>query len=186
MNEFIVTDHGVKADLPSLQTEALQKIFDLCPGTVVFPAGTYRTGGLLIRSDTTILLKSGAVLVGSDERTDYPVFPVPEGVELRTDMEMITGYYTQGPWKEYRRAILSAYGEKNIAILGEEGSLIDGSDCYDPDAVGIKTGFTTPAGHCLAARTASSSRTAKTSFCAAIRSAPAATSCIRSITAKIS
>ena len=143
MKEFLVTDYGVKADLPSLQTEALQKVFDLCPGTVIFPAGTYRTGGLLIHSDTTILLKTGAVLVGSDECTDFPVFPVPEGVELRTDMEMITGYYTQGPWKEYRRAILSAYGEKNVSIIGEEGSLIDGSDCYDPDG---EEGFRGPHG----------------------------------------
>jgi hypothetical protein len=47
-------------------------------------------------------------------------------------MELITQYYGQ-PWETYRRAILSAYGEKNISIIGEPGSAIDGVNCYDPD-----------------------------------------------------
>ncbi len=143
MKEYVVTDYGVRANAPELQTEALQKIFDLCPGTVVFPAGTYRTGGLLLRSGTTVLLKNGAVLTGSDECTDYPVWDIPEGVEMRSDMEMLTGYYKQGPWKEYRRAILSAYGQKDLKILGEAGGLIDGSDCYDPNG---EEGFRGPHG----------------------------------------
>lgn len=84
-------------------------------------------------SDTTLYLESGARLVGSDICEDYEVFEVPDGVELRTDMEMITQYYKNRPWKEYRRAIISVYGGRNIAVIGEEDSLIDGDDCADPN-----------------------------------------------------
>ena len=132
---YKVTDYGVIANLCALQTEALQAVFDLCRvqgGTIVLPEGRYYTGGLRMWSDTTLYLERGAMLIGSDRCEDYPVFEVPEGVELRTDMELITQYYDNRPWETYRRAILSVYGGKNIAVIGEEGSLIDGQDCTDP------------------------------------------------------
>lgn len=133
--KYRLTDYGVKADAPELQTEAIQKVFDLCRaegGTVVIPRGRFRTGGLRMWSDMTLYLESGAVLQGSDVCEDYPVFDVPEGVELRTDMELITQYYVN-PWPEYRRAILSVYGGKNISIIGEPDSHVNGSDCCDPN-----------------------------------------------------
>lgn len=135
-NKFILTDFGVEADSEELQTEKIQRVFDMCRengGTVVVPKGRFITGGLRMWSDTTLYLESGAQLVGSDVCEDYEVFDVPEGIELRTDMEMITQYYKNRPWKEYRRAIISVYGGKNISVIGEEGSLIDGDDCTDPN-----------------------------------------------------
>ena len=131
---FLVTDYGAKPDIHELQTERLQAVFDLCRdggGTVVIPKGRFLTGGLRMWSDTTLYLESGAALIGSDICEDYAVFDVPAGVELRTDMELITQYY-KIPWKEYRRAILSVYGGKNISVIGEPGSVIDGQDCADP------------------------------------------------------
>ena len=153
MNEktYVITDYGVKANSDELQTEAIQRVLDLCGktgGTVVIPEGRFTAAGLLMHSDTTILLKTGAVLLGSEECTDYAVCAVPEGVELRTDMELIDEYYRTYPYmapdkNEYRRAIISAYGAKNIAIIGEEGSLIDGQDCFDPKG---EEGFRGPHG----------------------------------------
>ena len=142
MKEYLVTDYGVVRDDDTLQTEAFQQVFDLCResgGTIIIPAGTYRISGVRMWSDTTLLLKSGAVLLGSTDCNDYPIFEVPEGVEMRSDLELITQYYQRSfapdaPfWQNYRRAMISAYGEKNITILGEEGAVIDGQDCYDPD-----------------------------------------------------
>ena len=142
MNQYQVTDYGVIAGSDALQTEAFQRVFDLCRengGTIIIPAGTYRISGVRMWSDTTLILKSGAVLLGSTDCNDYPIFEVPEGVEMRSDLELITQYYQHffapdAPfWQNYRRAMISAYGEKNIAILGEEGAIIDGQDCYDPD-----------------------------------------------------
>lgn len=133
--EYNITDYGAVAGLYELQTEVIQKVFDFCRdtgGTVIIPEGRFRVGGLRMWSDTTLYLKNGAELIGSDICEDYAVFPVPENVELRTDMELITQYYNNRPWETYRRAILSVYGGKNISIIGEPGSLIDGSDCTDP------------------------------------------------------
>ena len=147
MNRYVITDYGVTPNTVALQTEAIQKVFDLCRkggGTVVIPAGRYVVAGLRMWSDTTLYLEAGAELLGSEKCTDYPVFEVPEGVELRTDMELITQYYLDKPWPEYRRAMISAYGEKNISIIGEgETSVIDGQDCFDPDG---EEGFRGPHG----------------------------------------
>ena len=147
MNRYVITDYGVIPNTDALQTEAIQRVLDLCReggGTVVIPKGYFCAAALRMWSDTTLYLEAGAQLLGSEECTDYEVFPVPEGVELRTDMELITQYYLDKPWPEYRRAMISAYGEKNIAIIGEgEDSVIDGRDCFDPDG---EEGFRGPHG----------------------------------------
>ena len=131
---YRLTDHDIAPDAACPQTEAIQKVLDFCKhggGTVVFPKGTYRVAGLLLRSDTTVYLESGAVLLGSENCDDYAVFDVPEGVALRTDVEMIPQYFGYKKRAEYRRAMLSAYGEEHIAIIGEPGSVIDGQNCWD-------------------------------------------------------
>lgn len=135
MNRYVITDYGVVADLPDLQTEKIQAVLDLCKnggGTVVIPRGHFHTAALYMHSDTTLYLESGAVLFGSDNCDDYEIFDIPDSVDMRSDMELITQYYGT-PWDAYRRAIISAYGEKNISIIGECNSAIDGVNCYDPD-----------------------------------------------------
>ncbi len=131
---YKLSDFGVIPDVEYLQTKAIQKVLDLCKdsgGTVIFPKGTYCFAGLLLHSDTTICLKTGAVLLGSKSCEDYDVFDVPDGVQLRTDMELIPQQYGFKPWREYRRAMFSAYGAKNVSIIGEPGSVIDGQNCWD-------------------------------------------------------
>lgn len=135
---YLITDYGARAGEPSLQTARVQAVLDLCReggGTVVIPAGEFRVASLRMWSDTTIRLLDGARLIGSEDCEDYEVYDVPAGVELRTDMELISQYYEErhpgGPWAEYRRAMISAYGERNIAIIGEGECLIDGKNCYD-------------------------------------------------------
>ena len=130
---YILTEHGVCADTGKLQTEEIQAVLDRCRGvggTVVVPAGEFCVSSLRMWSDTTLLLLDGARLIGSEDCEDYEVYEVPSGVELRTDMEMITQYYGT-PWASYRRAMISAYGERNISIIGEGDALIDGKNCYD-------------------------------------------------------
>ena len=133
---YDVTAFGITPDADVLQTQAIQKVLDLCEnggGTVVFPKGAYRVSGLLLHSDTTVLLKSGAALLGSENCDDYAVFDVPENVSLRTDQEMIPQYFGDKKRAEYRRAMLSAYGERRVSIIGEPGAVIDGQNCFDPD-----------------------------------------------------
>ena len=132
---YDITAFGAVPDAEAPQTAAIQRALDACAqtgGVVVIPRGRFVTAGLRMYSDTEVHLAAGARLVGSGDCADYAVFPVPEGVTLYTDMEMIPAYYNRPLWPEYRRAILSAYGEHDVAVTGEADAAIDGSDCYDP------------------------------------------------------
>ena len=135
MNKYRVTDYGVVLNSKELQTEAFQKVFDMCKnggGTIIVPKGKYLVAALRMWSNTTLYLEEGAEIFGSDNCDDYQVFPIPKGMEMRSDMELITQYYGK-PWDTYRRAIITAYGEKNISIIGEKDSAFDGQNCYDPN-----------------------------------------------------
>jgi polygalacturonase len=65
-NVFNVRDHGAKGDGSTLDTAAIQKIFDAVRktgGTIVFPAGDYVSGPLELRGDNvTLQLDEGATL----------------------------------------------------------------------------------------------------------------------------
>ena len=135
MNSYIVTDYGVTPDAEYFQTDKIQSVLDLCRdsgGKVIIPRGNYRVSSLRLWSDTTLYLSSGARLEASEVCEDYEVYPIPDGMELHTDMEMITQYYENRPWPEYRRAIISVYGGRNISIIGEPDSHIDGMNCAGP------------------------------------------------------
>ena len=135
MQKYCLTDYGVKVDCTTLQTEAIQAVFDLCKengGIVVVPKGKFYLSSVRMWSNTTLYLETGAELYGSENCEDYEVFPIPEGMEMRSDMELITGYYGKA-WDTYRRAMITCYGEKNVAIIGEPYSVLDGRNCYDPN-----------------------------------------------------
>ncbi len=135
MNEYRITDHGVKTDSTELQTKEIQAVLDFCRengGVVIVPKGRFYVSSLWLWSDTTLYLESGAELYGSDNCDDYEVFDIPYGVDMRSDMELITQYYGK-PWETYRRAMISSYGQKNISVIGETDSVIDGVNCYDPN-----------------------------------------------------
>lgn len=75
-----VADFGVDNSGKSVQTENIQEALDAVAaqnegqgGSLIFPAGTYLTGTLNIRSNTTVYLAPGALIQGSDKATDYPV-----------------------------------------------------------------------------------------------------------------
>ena len=150
MQEYIVTDYGVKTDSLEYQTEEIQKVIDLCKengGKVILPNGEYYISSLRLWSNTTLYLESGAKLIGSEEVDDYIVFDFPEGVESRNDKDYFLEFTTPKSENEYynnyRRAMISAYGEENIAVIGEENTVIDGRDCYDENG---EEGFRGPHG----------------------------------------
>ena len=65
----------ISPDSQTVITEQIQRAIDSCAatggGTVVFPAGNYRTGGLHLRSNVTLQLEKGATLQGSNRLEDY-------------------------------------------------------------------------------------------------------------------
>lgn len=128
---FDVRTQGAMGDGTTLDTGALQKSIDACHaaggGVVYFPTGIFLTGSLILRSNLTLHLSPGAVLLGSGTLTDYPVAsPRPTS---RDDPS-----HPSPPHPELNgRHLLYAYGAENIAIEG--GGVIDGhgSAFFDRD-----------------------------------------------------
>ena len=63
--------YGLVADGVTDNTARLQAALSTCPagGTVYLPAGRYRTASLFLKSETTLYLEKGAVLLGDNDRT---------------------------------------------------------------------------------------------------------------------
>ena len=63
---FNVKDYGAKADGKNLDSPAINSAIDTCSkaggGTVYFPAGTYLSGSIRLKSNITLYLDSGATI----------------------------------------------------------------------------------------------------------------------------
>ena len=72
-----VLDHGALGDASTLNTGAFQKAVTACVkqkgGTIFVPAGIYRTGPIELKSNITLMLETGTVLLGSELVADYQV-----------------------------------------------------------------------------------------------------------------
>lgn len=128
-------------------TAVLQKAFDDCfragGGSVTVEQGVYAVKGLRIRSNTTLLLKSGAVLKASrncdefDVLADDKVEPVPPnafapGVVWASPKKRKTNDHLLKCASRWNNGIIRILGARNVRIVGEAGSVIDGCDSYDP------------------------------------------------------
>ncbi|NMB90970.1 MAG: glycoside hydrolase family 28 protein, partial [Chloroflexi bacterium] len=93
---FNVRTYGAVGDGMVLDTAAIQAAIDACHrhggGTVVVPAGRYRTGALSLYDHVTLYLNAGCVLAGSQDPADYPVISSRwEGSEQLTYAPLISG-----------------------------------------------------------------------------------------------
>ena len=137
MKIFHIYEYGARF-CDELQTEAIQKAIDDCflagGGRVVIPCGIFLTGDLRIRSNVELYLESGAILKGSRNPEDYmeylkdtlePVTVEPVGNTPATGRSSVaTSRWSNG--------LIRAFDAENISVVGEKGSYIDGSNCYDP------------------------------------------------------
>lgn len=77
--DFNVRDLGATGDGKTLDTAVIQKALDDCGkaggGTVRFPAGTYYSKPLTVRTKTTIQLDDGATLLASTNHADWMKVP---------------------------------------------------------------------------------------------------------------
>ena len=94
---------GIKSNGTTLNTNSIQKAIDFISenggGRLVFYVGRYLTGTIHLKSNVTIQLEEGAILVGSVNPLDY---------------EFMTGW----------TALIFAHDQKNIGITGK--GVIDG------------------------------------------------------------
>jgi polygalacturonase len=85
-----VRDFGATGDGATKDTAAIQKAVDRCGvlggGAVLFPPGTYLSGAIALRSNTTLRLAGNATILGSSDFADYPV------TQVRWEGKWIPGY----------------------------------------------------------------------------------------------
>jgi hypothetical protein len=114
---FPVVKYGAVGDGVRLNTEAIQAAIDACTeaggGTVYFPAGRYLSGTIYLKSNVTVHLETGAVLVGSKSLKDYPA-TIP-------DYRSYTDNYTE-------KSLIYGENLENIAIEGR--GTVDGQGAY--------------------------------------------------------
>ena len=67
--DYNILSYGAKSDTTVLSTQALQQAIDACHkaggGRVVVPAGHYKTGTIILKSNVHLYLEQGATLYGS-------------------------------------------------------------------------------------------------------------------------
>lgn len=137
MKIFNICDYGAVIS-DSLQTHAIQSAIDACflagGGKVLIPCGIFLTGGIRLRSNVELYLESGAILKGSRNPEDYMAF-IDDQIEPVT-MEEVGNTPQTGrsaiATSRWSNGLIRALDARNIAVIGEKGSYIDGSNCYDP------------------------------------------------------
>ena len=143
-----ILDFGAVPNGEALQTEKIQTAIDHCflqgGGEVVIPEGVFHTGGIRLRSNITLHLLSGAVLKGSRDPEDYFGF-LRDALEPLPADQITDSLWTKAtrggkprdyrflrlPGSRWNYGLIKAVYAENVAIIGEEGSVIDGSDCFD-------------------------------------------------------
>lgn len=132
-----ILELGAKGGTAAPQTEYIQSAIDTCftsgGGTVVIPRGKYVIGSIRLRSGVTLYLESGAELVGTRIVDNYDLLlkedslePIPESFlpEVKTAR-------SEQSHRHWHYALIHIYNAHDVAIIGEPGSTINGSNVYD-------------------------------------------------------
>lgn len=140
---YNILDYGALTD-GSLCTDKIQKAIDDCflngGGEVQIPAGSFLTGGLRLRSNVTLHLLENAILKGSIDPEDYtgyindtiePISQQEREAHVSTVVPGAQVWASAYPYSRWNNAIIRAIHAKNIAVIGETGSEIDGQNCFD-------------------------------------------------------
>lgn len=113
-----VKDFGAKGDGVTVDTTAIQWAVLLLPedGRLVFPAGTYLTGPITLKSHMTLELTEGAVLKGLTDKSAYPVVPAG-AIDLNGGGDVRFGTFEGQPRSMYASLLTAEYAE-DIRIVG--------------------------------------------------------------------
>lgn len=84
-------------------------------GTLYVPQGTYFVKPLFLKSNMTLYLEKGAVLLGNPDRDNYPVL---SGILSHGDRELNLGTW-QGEEVDCFASLITAVNCRNVAVIGE-------------------------------------------------------------------
>lgn len=110
--------HGASAELED-NTGPIQAAIDALPkeATLIIPAGTFRSGPLFLKSRMTLLLQEGAVLLGLEDRSHYPI------LQARHADGRVLGTW-EGVAEPCFASLLTAIDCENLVITGK--GIVDG------------------------------------------------------------
>ncbi|MBR6954912.1 MAG: glycoside hydrolase family 28 protein [Clostridia bacterium] len=116
---------GAAGDGKTVDTAAIQRAILLLPegGRLVFPAGTYLTGPIFLKSHMTLELQADACLLGLTDKADYPVLPGCV-TDVESSRQVVTGTF-EGQTKPMYASLITAEYCEDIAIVGP--GCIDGN-----------------------------------------------------------
>ena len=111
--DYNIINYGAVSDTTQLSTVAIQRAIDDCSanqgGRVIIPAGNYKTGTIILRSNVHLYFETGAVLYGSTDLKDYK--------EMKSDYQSLRTQTTT-------IQLIYADNVKNVTIDGN--GMIDG------------------------------------------------------------
>jgi len=101
-----VRDFGATGNGATKDTAAIQQTIDRCwalgGGEALVPAGSYLTGAIALRTNTTLRLGKDAAILGSPDFADYPV----------------TQVRWEGKWIQGRVGLIYALDSNHIGVVG--------------------------------------------------------------------
>lgn len=123
--EYDVRAFGAKGDGQTLDTVAINKAIDAAAarggGTVRFPAGSYLSFSIRLKSHITLYLDQGATIVAADPKV------VPKGLNASYDLPEPNAWdmYQDFGHSHWQNSLIWGIGLEDIAILGP--GLINGN-----------------------------------------------------------
>ncbi len=112
---FNIRDYGAKGDGTTLDTAAINKAIETAAakggGTVYFPAGTYLSFSIRLKSNITIHLDNGATLLAADPAVHKGKYDIPEPNAF--DMYQDFGH------SHWQNSLMWGIGIENFSIIGQ-------------------------------------------------------------------
>ena len=130
-NVFLLTDYdGIVSDGSAVITEAFQAAIDDVSGkggVLYVQSGIYKTGTLKMRSNVSMYLESGALIQGTEEKSDYP-YPLTTANGNQTLVSALIFFDAARDARIYGRGTIDGSG-KVVRAAGRNAWLIGMAEC---------------------------------------------------------